>query len=189
MLFRLLWDNMLLTHEKYPGVIGFSDWENMCMASILQTIVNDNHAVFADRVDSWQEAIALSCRPLVADGSVDESYAEQIVQAVEKYGPYVVFDHQVAMPHTQDDAQGVFKAGVAFLRLKEAVSFGCDEDGVEKKARLFFTLAASYPEEHLKSIQQLAGLFVNEELLEALKLAETCEDILEAEAIHGYEGY
>lgn len=159
------------------------------MASILQTIVNDNHAVFADRVDSWQEAIALSCRPLVDDGSVDESYAGQIVQAVEKFGPYVVFDHQVAMPHTQDDAQGVFKAGVAFLRLKEAVSFGCDEDGEEKKASLFFTLAASHPEEHLKSIQQLAGLFVNEELLEALKLAETCEDILEAEAIHGYEGY
>lgn len=159
------------------------------MAGILQTIVNQNHVSFADRANSWQEAIMLSCRPLVADGSVDESYAGQIVEAVEKYGPYVVFEHQVAMPHTQDDAKGVFKPGVAFLRLKEAVSFGCDEDGQEKKASLFFTLAASHPEEHLKSIQQLAGLFVNEELLEALKLAETPEDILEAEAIHCFEEY
>lgn len=157
------------------------------MASILQTLVNKNRVTFADRVDSWQEAITLSIHPLVRDGCVDESYAGQIVDAVEKYGPYVVFDHEIAMPHTQDDAKGVFETSVAFLRLKEPVSFGCDEDGNEKKASLLFTLAASHPEDHLGNIQQLAGLFVNEELLQALKLAETPEDILEAEAIHCFE--
>lgn len=159
------------------------------MASILQTIVNKNRVIFADRVDSWQEAIALGVRPLVQDGCVDETYADQIVRAVEKYGPYVVFDNGVAMPHTQDDAAGVREPGVAFLRLKEPVSFGCDEEGNEKTASLFFTLAASHPEEHLSTIRQLAGLFINEELLEALKTADTAEDILEAEAIHCFAGF
>lgn len=159
------------------------------MASILQSIVNDNHVSFADHVGSWQEAIVLSAQPLVNDGSVDETYAEQIISAVEKYGPYVVFDNGVAMPHTQDDAKGVNRTSVAFLRLKEPVSFGKDADGEEKTASLFFTLAASRPEDHLGNIQQLAALFVNEELLEALKLTETPEDILEAEAIHCFEEF
>lgn len=159
------------------------------MASILQTIVEKKHYTFADSVESWQQAITLSTAPLVADGSVEEGYADQIIRAVEKYGPYVVFDHEVAMPHTQDDAEGVHETSVAFLRVKEPVSFGCDEDGSEKTARLFFTLAASHPEDHLNNIQQLAALFCNEELLDALMLTETAEDVLEAEAIHCYEEY
>lgn len=159
------------------------------MASILQTIVEQKHVVFADSVASWQEAIRLGAQPLVDDGSVDGTYADQIVEAIEKFGPYVVFEHDVAMPHTQDDAKGVKCSGVAFLRVKEPVSFGVDSEGEEKRARLFFTIAASRPEEHLDTIQQLAALFVNEELLDALMLAQTPEDILEAEAIHCYEEF
>ena len=75
------------------------------------------------------------------------------------------------------------------MRVKEAVSFGKDEDGEEKVAKLFFTLAACNPEEHLNNIQQLAGLFCNEELLDALIAAETPEDILAAEIAHPTEEF
>ena len=61
-------------------------------------------------------------------------------------------------------------------------TFGKDEDGEEKVAKLFFTLAACNPEEHLNNIQQLMGVFCNEELLDALMAANTPEDILAAEA-------
>ena len=61
------------------------------MASVLQTIVEKKHYKFVDKVDSWQEAVRLSAESLVADGSVDADYYQQIVNCVEKYGPYVVF--------------------------------------------------------------------------------------------------
>ena len=156
------------------------------MASVLQTIVEKKHYKFVDRVDSWQEAVRLSAESLVADGSVGEDYYQQIVSCIEKYGPYVVFEHYVAMPHSQENASGVKKTGIGFMRVKEEVSFGCDEDGVEKVAKLFFTLAACNPDEHLNNIQQLMDVFCNEPLLDALMEANTPEDILAAEIAHPF---
>ena len=157
------------------------------MASVLQTIVEKTHYKFVDRVDSWQEGVRLSTESLVADGSVEPDYYQQIVDCITKYGPYVVFDHYVAMPHSQENASGVHKTGIGFMRVKEEVSFGKDEDGEEKIAKLFFTLAACNPEEHLNNIQQLMSIFCNEELLDALMEANSPEDILAAEAAYPCE--
>ena len=157
------------------------------MASVLQTIVEKKHYKFVDSVESWQEGVRLSAESLVADGSVDADYYKQIVACIEKFGPYVVFEHYVAMPHSQENASGVHKTGIGFMRVEEEVSFGKDEDGEEKVAKLFFTLAACNPDEHLNNIQQLMGVFCNEELLDALMEANTPEDILAAEAAYPIE--
>ena len=110
--------------------------------TILQKIVERGHYKFVDRVDSWQDAVRLSTESLVKTGYVSENYYKQIVDCITKYGPYVVFDHYVAMPHSQEGAEGANKTGVGFMRVKEDVDFGKDEDGEQKIARLFFTLAA-----------------------------------------------
>ena len=150
--------------------------------TILSKIVARGHYKFVDHVDSWQEAVKLSTESLVKTGYVSENYYKQIVDCIEKYGPYVVFDHYVAMPHSQEGAEGAEKTGVGFLRVKDDVDFGTDEDGERKLARLFFTLAAKDPSEHIDNMQQLIGIFTNEPLLDALMKADTPEDILAAEA-------
>ena len=123
----------------------------------------------------------LSTETLVETGYVSEDYYKQIVDCITKYGPYVVFEHYVAMPHSQEGAVGAYRTAVGFLRVKEDVDFGKDEDGEDKIARLFFTLAAKDPDEHLDNMNQLMNIFCNEELLDALMAAETPEDILQAE--------
>ena len=154
----------------------------MADKTILQKIVERGHYKFVDRVDSWQEGVKLSCESLAKTGYVSDNYYQQIVDCIEKYGPYVVFDHLIAMPHSQEGAEGAFKTGVGFLRVKEDVDFGKDEDGEQKIARLFFTLAAKDPSEHIDNIQQLMNVFCNDELIDALLVADTPEDILAAEA-------
>lgn len=151
------------------------------MATVLETIVKKKHYKFVDSVASWQEAVRLSTESLIADGSVAADYYEQIVRCIEKYGPYIVFEDYVAMPHSQEDASGVYKTSIGFMRVKETVDFGCDEDGERKLAKLFFTLASCNPNEHLENIQQLMGIFQNPDLLHALQQADTPEDILAAE--------
>ena len=150
--------------------------------TILQKIVRRGHYKFVDHVDSWQDAVRISTESLVATGYVSENYYQQIVDCIEKYGPYVVFEHYVAMPHTQESAEGANQTAVGFMRVKEDVDFGKDEDGEDKIARLFFTLAAKDPNEHLDNMQQLMAIFTNEPLLDALMAADTPEDILAAEA-------
>ena len=150
--------------------------------TILQKIVERGHYKFVDRVDSWQDAVRLSCESLAETGFVSPDYYKQIVDCIEKYGPYVVFDHYVAMPHSQEGAEGANQTAVGFMRVKEDVDFGVDEDGEQKIARLFFTLAAKDPNEHLDNMQQLMSIFTNEPLLDALMESDTPEDILAAEA-------
>lgn len=152
------------------------------MATVLQTIVEKKHYKFVDKVDTWQEAVKLSTESLIADGSVSDNYYQQIVDCIEKYGPYVVYDDFVAMPHSQENADGVYKTGIGFMRVKEAVDFGKDEDGEQKLAKLFFTIASCNPDEHINNITQLMSIFQNSPLLHALVEAETPEDILKAEA-------
>ena len=146
------------------------------MATLLQKIVERGHYKFVDSVDSWQEAVKLSTESMVRTGYVSEDYYRQIVDCITKYGPYV------AMPHSQEGANGAKKTSAGFMRVKQDVDFGTDEDGERKIARLFFTLAAVDPDEHLDNMQQLMGIFTNEPLLDALMAAETPDDILAAEA-------
>lgn len=152
------------------------------MASVLRTIVEKKHYRFIDGEGvTWQEAVRLSAESLVEDGSVDADYYKQIVACIEKYGPYVVFDHNVAMPHTTENATGAHKTGIGFMVSEKMIDFGEDEDGEKKEANLFFTLSSTNPDEHMNNIQQLSAIFMNEELLDALAAARTPEEILEAE--------
>lgn len=157
------------------------------MASVLQTIVEKKHYKFVDSVESWQEAVKLSTESLIADGSVSPDYYQQIVNCITKYGPYVVYDDYVAMPHSQENASGVHKTSIGFMRVKEPVDFGPDEDGEHKLAKLFFTLASCDPNEHIDNITQLMSIFQNAPLLHALIDANTPEEILAAEAAHPSE--
>ena len=70
--------------------------------SILQKIVERGHYKFVDSVPSWQEGVRISTESLVETGYVEPDYYKQIVACIEKYGPYMVYDHEVAMPHTQE---------------------------------------------------------------------------------------
>lgn len=152
------------------------------MSELLSKIVDREQFAIVDGAPTWQEAVRISALPLVKTGYVSEDYYKQIVECIEKYGPYVVFDHEVAMPHTTENAEGVIHTGVGFTIFKNSVSFGKDDEGTEKTARLFFTLAAESPEEHMANIQSLIGIFTNEPLLAALKECTTGEEIKAAEA-------
>ena len=130
------------------------------MGTVLQNIVEKKHYKFIDGEGvTWQEAIRLSTLSLVADGTVTEDFYKQIIACVEKYGPYIVFDHNIAMPHTQENAEGALKTGVGFLASKKLIDFGTDEDGEEKKANVFFTLSTTNPDEHLENISQLSTAY------------------------------
>ncbi|MBO6137672.1 MAG: PTS sugar transporter subunit IIA [Lachnospiraceae bacterium] len=152
------------------------------MSTVLQEIVEKKHYSFIDGKDvTWQEAVRLSALPLVADGSVSEDYYKQIVSCIEKYGPYMVFEHNIAMPHTTENPVGAFKTGIGFMVSKELIDFGEDEDGEKKEANIFFTLSSVNSDEHMNNIQQLSQIFCNDELIDALAAARTPEDILAAQ--------
>lgn len=143
---------------------------------MLKEFVEQKHCKFADRAIDWREAVRMSCETLEADGTVESNYKEDIIACLEKYGPYIVIMPEVAMPHSQEGAQGVNKTAIAFMKLKEPVSF--EPGDPEKDARLFFTLASCDPKQHLDNMSRLSELLMNQDVISALLEAEDEEDLL-----------
>lgn len=143
---------------------------------MLKEFVEKKHYKFAESAKDWKDAIRMSCESLEADGTIEANYKEDIIKCVEKYGPYIVIVPGVAMPHSQENAEGVHKTAIGFMKLEKPVSF--DPEDPEKDATLFFTLASCNPEQHLDNMSRLAEMLSNEELIEDLKKAEGPEDLL-----------
>ena len=104
---------------------------------LLRTFVEKNHYLFADSASDWRESIRMSCKPLEADGTIDPSYAEEIIACVEKHGPYIVIIPDFAIPHSMEGAKGVNDTAIGFMKLEKPVSF--DDSDPEKKVQLCFS--------------------------------------------------
>lgn len=131
---------------------------------------------FLSRADSWQQAVRLSCEPLVASGAVDNDYAEQVIACVEKYGPYIVVLPGLAIPHCNEGNPSAHRSTIAFTKFLEEVVFPFPED--ERSANVFFALAASDPDAHLDNMKQLFDILSEDEVLQQVLDAESAEDLL-----------
>lgn len=143
---------------------------------MLRDFVESNHYLFAKEADSWEEAIRMSCKTLEEDGTVGANYAQDIIECVHKYGPYIVIMPQVAMPHSQEGAEGVSRTTIAFMKLEKPVSF--DPEDPEKDAQLFFTLASCNHDEHLQNMVKLSEMLMKEELVAELLTSTSAEDLI-----------
>ena len=146
---------------------------------LLKEIVDARRYAFYDTAADGEEAVTMSCRPLVDTGCVTPEYAEDVIRSVRELGPYIVILPGLAIPHSTEHPEHALSTAVGFVRLKEPVAFPSDheEDGVQ----LFFALSAENKEEHLKNMRRLFTILSNEELIEALKGAESPKELLALE--------
>ncbi len=143
---------------------------------MLRDFVEKNHYKFACEAKDWEEAVRMSCECLEADGTVEGNYKEEIIACIKKYGPYIIILPDIAMPHSQEGAEGVHKTSIAFMKLEKPVSF--DPEDLEKDAQLFFTLASCNPDQHLDNMSRLSDMLSNEEAIAELKKAKSPEDLM-----------
>lgn len=144
---------------------------------MLREFVEQKHYKFAEEAKDWEDAVRMSCEVLEADGTVEANYKEDIIACIKKYGPYIIILPNVAMPHSQEGANGVHKTAIAFMKLEKPVSF--DPEDPEKDAQLFFTLASCNSEQHLVNMGKLSEMLMDEDVVRELKNAKTTEDLLE----------
>lgn len=142
---------------------------------MLKEIVEKGYCTFAQQFNSWEDAIYVSYQPLLKNQVVDEAYIKAVIDCVKEYGPYIVLIPGIAMPHSTEGATGCNGTAISFLRVKEEVDF--DPQDPDKKARLFFSLAAVDHNQHIQNIQQLMDTLMNEEIIDALYACETIEDL------------
>lgn len=126
-----------------------------------------------DRVDDWQQAIALSARPLLARGSIVPEYVDAILRQHRQLGPYYVLAPGIAMPHARPE-EGAKALGLSLLVVREGVAFGSqDNDPVH----LIVMLAAPDSHSHIEMISQLAEFFSCEQDVQAVIRAGSLQAI------------
>lgn len=129
----------------------------------MEQIISKNHIVLRDAVDSWQDAIRISAQPLIDGHYIEPRYVDAIFESTETHGPYYVLAPEIAMPHA-GLSDGVVAQQMSLLVLKHPIKFSEDSFDV----RLVFTLAAKDGHSHLKMLQQLSEIFVDDALIQEI---------------------
>lgn len=148
---------------------------------LIQEIFDKKHYAFYEEASDWREALRFCCKPLEADGTVDERYANEIIACVEKHGPYIVILPGLAMPHSTENAQGAHGTAIGFMKLAKPVSF--EPGNPAKDASVFFTLASVNHDAHLENMQRLYTVLTNEAVLAKLQEISTPEEFLALDAM------
>ncbi|MBW3087055.1 hypothetical protein KEM60_03285 [Austwickia sp. TVS 96-490-7B] len=123
----------------------------------------------------WRDAVRTSGTLLAASGCTTEAYTDQMIAAVERFGPYIVIAPGLALAHAQASDE-VHRTGMSWLTLSDPVSFGHpDNDPVF----LVIGLAATDHEAHMTALQQLAMLLGEPSARAALDAATTPDALLD----------
>lgn len=139
---------------------------------MLKELIEKNLCAFYDSADDWKDAIAKSCTKLIDNNIVNVKYIDELIESVNKYGPYICIDENIAMPHSTQGGENVYSTEIAFTKFDKEVVF--DE---ENKSILFFTLASINPEKHIENMQKLMEVLENEDLKEELFYVKNIEDL------------
>lgn len=141
---------------------------------MLKNLLNTEVIQVVKQAKDWREAVAISCRPLIENGSIEPSYVDAIYRSHEAIGPYYVVGPGIAMPHARPE-EGANKLSLALTLIPSGVNFDADENDPVK---LIIVLAATDSTSHIETISQLAQLFDNEQDIQAILTAKTTQDIL-----------
>ncbi|WP_336219421.1 PTS sugar transporter subunit IIA [Citrobacter amalonaticus] len=140
---------------------------------MLKTWLTDATIQLRERVEDWQQALALCAEPLLNADVITPEYVTAIIGQHHKLGPYYVLAPGLAMPHARPE-EGAKALGLSLLKLERGVSFGAGEfDPID----IIIMLAAPDKHSHIAMISALAELFSSDDDLEKLHQAATLEEI------------
>lgn len=125
------------------------------------------------RAADWREAVALAGAGLVAQGLTTEEYTGEMIEAVEKYGPYIVIAPGFALAHSRP-SPAVLGTGFSWVALSTPVEFGSETND---PVRLVVGLAAVDHDAHLTAMSALAAVLADEQVLDELISADTPAEV------------
>lgn len=116
---------------------------------------------------------------LYEGGYVKDTYIDAVA-AREKVFPtgLILKDIQIAMPHTA--GEHVNTPAVCIARLAHPVEFGhMGDPDTRVAAELIFMMAIKDPDAQVETLQNVMGVFTNEEAVNAMKQAEDTHTLFE----------
>ena len=133
-------------------------------------ILSKNNIMIVDSVNDWKEAVKLSVKMLIDEGSVKPEYLTNIYKNVEELGPYILLCPEVVMPHSRPE-DGALNKGISFLKLNKPIKF------FDNDTYLYISISAVDSDSHIDYIQNIVKVISEDERLESLLKAEDIDTI------------
>lgn len=143
---------------------------------VLKDLVTANRISIMDNDEgmTWQSAIRLSGQPLLAEGMIEPSYLEAIIDKVQTLGAFIDIGSGIAIPHARPE-EGVNQLGMSILKLAHPVQL---LDDPNHSVTVLICIAAIDNVTHLKALSQLTKILMDKGQLSRLKSAITKEEIM-----------
>ena len=129
-------------------------------------------------VGNRSAAIELVGELLVASGKATNSYVQSMLEAVEKFGPYIVIAPGIALTHGKPSDE-VIETGLSLLVLERAIEF---QHSQNDPVQLVFGLAATDHESHIELMSELAEFLSDQNRVNSLL---TCSDSSQIRSLLG----
>ena len=144
--------------------------------SLLAAAFGEGSILVKDSVENRSSAISLAGELLVASGKVKPSYVASMLDAVEKFGPYIVIAPGIALAHGKP-SEDVIDTGLSLLLIREGVEF---QHSLNDPVQLVFGLSATDHESHISLMAELAEFLTDNERVNSLL---TCSDSAQIRAV------
>lgn len=129
----------------------------------LRDYVKKEDIQIVNKCDKWQDAIKLTAQPLLKNGKIEKRYIDKMIEAVERFGTYMVLVPDTAFIHAGTE-DGINENCASVLILNHPILLG---DKNPKLVRNFVVLGIKNKMDN--SLLKLVYIFEKEENLEKLK--------------------
>lgn len=131
----------------------------------LVDFISLNKVRVIEKANDWKVAIRTCGEILIDSGDIKEEYIEEIIKIGEAFGVHFILENNIALPHGEVKTN-IINSSISVLLTKDAVEFP-----MNKKAEIFFFIAAETSKDHVKSIQDIMSISKNEECINLIKNA------------------
>lgn len=118
--------------------------------NLKQSLIENNAVKLHQSANSWEEAIKIGTDLLVAAGTIEPRYYDNIVEKIKEMGPYIILAPGLAMPHARPE-EGVLKTSFALVTLEKPVYF----EGEDEPVDVLLTLAGSDSDQHMQGLMEI----------------------------------
>ena len=126
----------------------------------LKKLLKKENVKFIDEAENWKEAIFQSGDLLVSNKKVTSEYVQEMIELVEKHGPYIVLEEGIAMPHA-GISENVLETGISLLVVDEKVSLPKG-----RNANIFLSFAAKNKNDNIDIMNDLFELITKYEFID-----------------------
>ena len=126
----------------------------------LRKLLKKENMKFIEGVEDWKEAILQSGNLLISNRKVTSEYVKEMIELVEKHGPYIVIEEGIAMPHA-GVSENVLETGISLLVVKEKVAL---PEG--RNANIFLSFAAKNKNDNIDIMNDLFELITKHKFID-----------------------